>query len=487
MFPFGSGATPNTQQYPGYPSPSAPPQVQSNPGYPAAPQQMPMPFGAGFIPQMYSSPPANNSYPNYQTSPSQYPPQAYPQANQQPQYPPQVSQPNQYQNYQMPASNPYPNAQYPQTSMPNYPQHNANPGYPQNPYHSQQAHNIYPNLNNSVPFSYTQQQQIPRSTSDYMRKGTPTVLPAQDFDAKADVAKLRKAMKGFGTDEDALIDVICRRNNPQRLEISRIFKNNYGKELIDDIKSETRGNFENLLVALLTPMLDFYCKEIKDALSGLGTDEDVLIEILCTLSNYEINAIKARYAKLYGQDLEQAIAGDTSGSFKRLLVALCTALRDESGVTDVEAAKADATELLRAGELKLGTDESVFNAILCSRNYEQLKLVFREYATITGHPFEQAIKNEFSGDIQDGLLAIYRCVNNKAEFFARQLHKSMAGLGTNDRQLIRLIVTRCEIDMTEIKAAFERIFTESLKSFIKGDSSGDYKHALYALIGENRS
>ena len=48
-------------------------------------------------------------------------------------------------------------------------------------------------------------------------QGTPTVLPAQDFDAKADVAKLRKAMKGFGTDEDALIDVICRRNNQQRL------------------------------------------------------------------------------------------------------------------------------------------------------------------------------------------------------------------------------------------------------------------------------
>lgn len=257
--------------------------------------------------------------------------------------------------------------------------------------------------------------------------------------------------------------------------------------MIDDIKSETRGNFENLLVALLTPMLDFYCKEIKDALSGLGTDEDVLIEILCTLSNYEINAIKNQYSKKYGQDLEQALAGDTSGSFKRLLVSLCTARRDESGVTDVDAAKADATELLRAGELRFGTDESVFNAVLCSRNYEQLKLVFREYETITGHPFEQAIKNEFSGDIQDGLLAIYRCVNNKAEFFARQLHKSMAGLGTNDRQLIRLIVTRCEIDMTEIKGAFERIFKETLKSFIKGDTSGDYKHAIYVLIGENKS
>lgn len=314
--------------------------------------------------------------------------------------------------------------------------------------------------------------------------GTPTVLPAENFDPQADAGTLRKAMKGFGCDEKALIEVICRRNNQQRQEIQKVFKTNFGKDLIENIKSETRGNFENLLVALLTPIMDFYCKEIKDAIDCIGTDEDVLIETLCTLSNYEINAIKAHYMKLYGKDLESAIIGDTSGNFKRLLVSLCTANRDETGNTDVDSAKTDATALLRAGELMFGTDESVFNSVLCQRNYNQLKLVFNEYQTMTGHSFEQAIKNEFSGDIKDGFVAIFRCVNNKAEFFAHQLMKSMKGLGTNDRQLIRLIVTRCEIDMTEIKEAFQRLFNESLKDCIKGDTSGDYKHALYALIGE---
>jgi annexin A7/11 len=43
----------------------------------------------------------------------------------------------------------------------------------------------------------------------------------------------------------------------------------------------------------------------------------------------------------------------------------------------------------------------------------------------------------------------------------------MAGLGTNDRQLIRILATRCEIDMVEIKLAFERIYGKTLKSFIK--------------------
>lgn len=43
------------------------------------------------------------------------------------------------------------------------------------------------------------------------------MVPAQNFDPVADAKALRKAMKGFGTDEDALIDVICRRSNEQRI------------------------------------------------------------------------------------------------------------------------------------------------------------------------------------------------------------------------------------------------------------------------------
>lgn len=78
---------------------------------------------------------------------------------------------------------------------------------------------------------------------------------------------------------------------------------------------------------------------------------------------------------MYGAHLESELKSETSGNFKRLLVSLCTAARDESGRTDPVAAQNDARELLKAGELRVGTDESMFNMILCQRNYQQLKLV----------------------------------------------------------------------------------------------------------------
>lgn len=89
-----------------------------------------------------------------------------------------------------------------------------------------------------------------------------------------------------------------------------------------------------------------------------------------------------------------------------MLTSLCQARRDESYHVDPNAAQADAQALLRAGELKVGTDESTFNAILCSRNYAQLQAILNEYQRLTGHSLEKAIKKEFSGDIEDGLIAI---------------------------------------------------------------------------------
>lgn len=78
-------------------------------------------------------------------------------------------------------------------------------------------------------------------------------------------------------------------------QIKRQYKTHFGRDLEEDIKSETSGNFETVLCALLTPRLDYYVQELYDAMAGVGTDEDALVEILCALSNFEIHAIKAQF------------------------------------------------------------------------------------------------------------------------------------------------------------------------------------------------
>ncbi|EFO21283.2 annexin [Loa loa] len=316
-------------------------------------------------------------------------------------------------------------------------------------------------------------------------QGIPSLRPYQAFNPNADAETLRKAMKGLGCDKNKVITVLCGRVNSQRQQIAAAYKTMYGKDLINDLKSELSGDFEDLILALMEPPARYDAQQLHKAMQGLGTKESVLIEIMCSRTNAQIIELRNVYQQMYNSTLEKDLISETSGHFKRLLVSLCNGGRDESMQTDTLRANQDAKKLYKAGEQRLGTDESCFNAILASQNYMQLKLVFLEYQKITNHTIEKAIESEFSGDVKDGLLAVVACAQNKPAYFATLLYNSMVGFGTRDNDLIRVIVTRSEIDLADVRQAFERKYNKTLESFIKGDCSGAYKDGLIALVRGN--
>nr|XP_032522157.1 annexin B9-like isoform X4 [Danaus plexippus plexippus] len=80
------------------------------------------------------------------------------------------------------------------------------------------------------------------------------------------------------------------------------------------------------------------------------------------------------------------------------------------------------------------------------------------------------------------MLAIVKCVKSKVGFFAERLYYSMKGIGTNDKTLIRIIVSRSEIDLGDIKQAFLEKFGKPLEDWISDDTKGDYKRVLLTLV-----
>uniref|UniRef100_A0AAX7V181 Annexin n=1 Tax=Astatotilapia calliptera TaxID=8154 RepID=A0AAX7V181_ASTCA len=233
-----------------------------------------------------------------------------------------------------------------------------------------------------------------------------TVTEAANFNPDADAQKLRESMKGAGTNEAAITEILAHRTIAQRQRIKIAYKQTVGKDLADDLSSELSGNFRSVVLGLLmlAPVYDAY--ELRNAMKGAGTEEACLIDILASRSNEEVKVINDVYKKEYEKKLEDAVTGDTSGMFQRVLVSLLTAGRDESTNVDEAQAIQDAKEIYEAGEARWGTDEVKFLTVLCVRNRNHLLRVFQEYQKISGRDIEESIKREMSGCLEDVFLAI---------------------------------------------------------------------------------
>uniref|UniRef100_A0A8C9FED0 Annexin n=1 Tax=Pavo cristatus TaxID=9049 RepID=A0A8C9FED0_PAVCR len=199
-----------------------------------------------------------------------------------------------------------------------------------------------------------------------------TIKGVSSFSAEQEAQALRKAMKGFGTDEDAIIDVLTKLNVSQRQQVLITYKSTIGRDLIDDLKSELSGNFERVIIGMMTPTTMYDVHELRRAVKGAGTDEGCLIEILASRTNGEIRRINENYQLQYGCSLEDDIVSDTSSMFRRVLVSLATGNRDEGTYVDDALAHQDAQCLYEAGEKKWGTDEVQFMSIICTRNRHHL-------------------------------------------------------------------------------------------------------------------
>ena len=298
-----------------------------------------------------------------------------------------------------------------------------------------------------------------------------------------DAETLRNAMKGLGTDEAAIIKVIANRNNAQRQKIKSAYKTAYGRDLIDDLKSELKGNFEDAVVALFEPPVEYDVDQLRKAMKGAGTDEDTLIEIIASRPNWLLKQIKDKYQEKYKKSLEDAIAGEVGGDLKRLLTSLLQCNRSENAHPNDAECQKKAKELFDAGEGKWGTDESVFNKIFTLSSPMELALISRHYHKLSGKTILEAIKKEFSGDMQKLLTTIVYAIISPSEYFATRVNKAIKGWGTNDNLLIRVLVTRDEIDMPQIKQYYKQLYGKDMLTDIKNDCSGDYQKLLIELAG----
>ena len=296
-----------------------------------------------------------------------------------------------------------------------------------------------------------------------------------------DVETLRKAMEGWGTDEATLIKVIANRSNSQRQAIKAQYKATYGRDLIEDLKKETNGKLEDAFVALFTEPVEYDADTLRDAMKGAGTNEDTLIEIISSRTPQQLQAIKNCYKKKYSRDLEADVKNETSGTLQKILVTLLQGKRSTNANPNQNQCLQIANEIFSAGEAKLGTDESVFNKYFGLLSPHELACVAQYYHKKTGHTILDAIDKEMHGDSKKAYRTIVYATLSPSEYFATRVNEAIKGVGTKDRLLMRVLITRDEVDMPTIKQYYKQLYGKDMVEAVKNDISGDYQKLMIEL------
>ena len=296
-----------------------------------------------------------------------------------------------------------------------------------------------------------------------------------------DAETLRNAMKGFGTDEATLIKVVANRTGSQRQVIKDQYKQAFGRDLIADLKSELHGKMEDAFIALFTNPIEYDADSLRNAMHGAGTNEDTLIEIIASRNNQQLAAIKQCYNTKYKRDLEADIKKETHGTLQHLLVSLLQGKRSNNPNPDQAKCNAIAKEIFDAGEAKLGTDESVFNKYFVSLSPVELACVAQFYHKLTGHTILDAIDKEFVGDSKKAFRTIVYATLSPSEYFATRIKDAIKGFGTSDHLLMRILISRDEIDMPVIKQYYKQLFGKDMIEEIKSEISGDYQKLMIEL------
>jgi hypothetical protein len=132
--------------------------------------------------------------------------------------------------------------------------------------------------------------------------------------AQATAARVRLAVGGVGTDEDALAAAFARTSNAERARVAEAYRARYGESLDQALTGDLGGRdlAEARTLAAHGALKDV--QRVERAMRGAGTDEAALKAVLQGKTREEVAALDREFrARNGGQSLDDAIRRETGG------------------------------------------------------------------------------------------------------------------------------------------------------------------------------
>lgn len=244
-------------------------------------------------------------------------------------------------------------------------------------------------------------KDVHSETSGYFREGLEAIVRGP---LRQDCHVINEAIKGVGTKESALDDVMLSRSNADINAIKAQYQQEYRRTLESDIKNDlsmkTERMYEMVMSArrneesapVIPQQIDQDVKEIYSATEGrTGTDQMTVCSILTSRSNGQIRAIAQAYKTKYHKSLPDVIQKEFSGHMESALLFMVGAATDP--------AKHDA-DLLEDSMKGLGTKDQalVRRVVMIHWDPQRLHQAKAAYKHFYKRDLADRIRSETSGD-----------------------------------------------------------------------------------------
>ncbi len=285
----------------------------------------------------------------------------------------------------------------------------------------------------------------------------------------------------FREDENKLYQILSTTTNLDRQIIRRYYKKMYNVPIQTDIKSKLSSSLQEITLDLFDLSYEFDARELHRALTSFMADDNTIIEIFATRPKSHLDLIQKIYKKFYKNSIRDDIRKLKSKEFSEFLLTILTVQRPTEQTISNNDAYNISKDIIKHGLKTYGTDVNLFKDVFLEKSREDLILISRAFFELYKKSLYDSIESEASGRNAKLLKGILFGIITPAQWFAKKIFKSIDGLGTDEKTLNRVMVSRAEIDMDAIREYYFRDRKTDIKNDIHGDTSGTYRKILINL------
>ncbi|KAG0044130.1 hypothetical protein BGZ83_010637 [Gryganskiella cystojenkinii] len=315
---------------------------------------------------------------------------------------------------------------------------------------------------------------------------TPAVPPEVAYD----VQNIHSALESTVPDEQALVNIIGRRENQQLLVIARQYRVSYGVDLPSELDRRIIGSVGSLLAHACQHKVLAEVSYIQTAgrtnrtyesLRKKDTPVQVFCEMLLGRTPVELRELQEAFTAVHKSDLKQHVASHSPDEIVKNFFLTVLQDREDKPLEDKEGAIEKFHTLLQA------QDVNALLTYVANSTTAQLHDLVRSYnAHYLNNHVVSTIQKTFKhkGEHVEILLFAVMQAADPARHVSLLLEESMAGLGTNEDQLSRLVIRNRGKVMDKVKAAYHVDYGRTLADRVRGDTSGLYSHLVCHLINQ---